>query len=633
MAATLVVTLRDVTLHDAGHYFLTVQYLTADGYEKKVRTEVSSKTSAPEFKNCSFSLPIKATDGVLLDAELQFGAFVVMRSELQAAEAASKGTAKLAGLCAKQLADLAPALARGPMSESIVLSHPEGAAVGSLVADLRVEMGPGDAPLRASPEQLDGGAFEVVVRSAFNLDLLTGKPDAASAGAGGLVLAVSAVCRGVATGELARTRPSLAGALAAWNETLVVRPRAPILEAEDGLTLSLLPAQPGTHGGAGGGNSHGGGSGDRAALARVHVPLAGLRDEAPRELRLELAEGAGAVLHVGFRRLPPALPTGARLEMSVRQLRPAAGGLSVPPAGSVSVMHFFRTLSDYAPASLPWRHAYVPPAPAAIAALRRIAAAPPALANARSITWARDGGDWPQACQWSLAGPSDAPPAGSGCVLEIYFPELLMAAGSGAGSGSGMETGAEGADGCEWRLWAHATLPMPAEVQRAGSGAQQLVDVPFEAPLVLARAAAALPGAEQPPLIAGSLRWLPPAPRAHEPAPAPSPGQGEYGDTRGFARTLSPVHGGEGEGNGFVQSQQGQSQAQQAQWQWQGQSQPPSAHLVAELEQKQALINRCAALRPLGCCCVPRARPAPPRRGLVAMCLANFKSSPSPPAI
>ncbi|KAG8458463.1 hypothetical protein KFE25_004341 [Diacronema lutheri] len=579
MAATLTITLRDVALHDAGHYFLTVQYLTPDGDEKKVRTEVSAKTNKPEFKNRSFSLPVRATDGVLDDAELQFGAFLVVRSEGAPGDgeqrATAKGTAKLAGLCGKRLADLAPALAAGSVAEPVVLTHPDGATIGSLIAEMHVTLSPGAAPLRASAEQLNGSSYEVVVRNAINLAGVTGggafgraTSAGGGGGGGGLIVSIAAVHRGVTSAELARTRPALetapSGGLVGWNETLVVRPAAPFVDETDGLVVTLFTA---------GGGAGGGGDGNASiALARAHVPLAALRDESARELRVELAEAAGAALLIGFRKLPPAAPAAARLELELRQLRAQATGLLLPPAGAVTVALRFRELSAYSPGSLPWRHAYVPPAPGASDALRRIVAEPPALADARAVTWPCDGGAWPHAHSWTLDVDADAPAAGSGIVVEFYVPEWLPADG-----------GAPGGDAVEWRLWAHATLPTPAAVQaaaadagRAGGGAP--VDVPFEAPLILNRDAALVPGASPPPILAGSIRWLPAAhavPRAPA-ASARSPAGTEPGANAVCdlppAISLVPAH------------EAARSAAALAS--------APHAQLLVELEQKQALINR-----------------------------------------
>jgi len=546
MAATLVVTLRDVTLHDAGHYFLTVQYMTRDGEERKVRTEVSTKSSKPEFKNSTFSLPVRVHDGVLDDAELQFGAFLVVRSEREVKEgegkAATKGTAKLAGLCAKQLSDLASVLARGATAESVIFTHPDGAAVGSVVADLRIEMPPGVTPLRASSEQLEGPSFELVVRNGVNLGLVTA--GLTGGGGGGFVVTVGTFCKGFRSDELARTQPTLVGAMASWNETLIVRPRGSFVDANDGLILSLRQA--------------GGGSGGE--LAKLHLPLSALRDESGRDLKLELAEAAGAAMHVSVRRLPPAEPTHAQLELETRQLRPSGAGLTLPPAGAVTVALYFKSLADYAPASLPWRHAYVPPAPAAAEVLTRMTGAPPALVEARTVTWAREGGTWPQSTRWTLDGAASAPVAGSGIVVEIYSPEWMPAEG-----------GSPGGDACEWRLWAHATLPMPQSIVGSNRTASNgnILAVPFEAPLVLAPAAASLPGASPPPVIAGSIRFLP------SPAPAPSPNLPAFppgNNNTNFNNLSSTLPGGYSGGGALVGA--------------------PHAQLLIELDQKQALVNR-----------------------------------------
>lgn len=557
--ATLHITLRDVTLHDAGHYFLTVQYVTRDGEERKVRTEVSVKTATPEFKNRTFAFEVRAPGGVLDEAELQFGAFLVVRSEREAKptgeKASIKGTAKLAGLCTRQLAELAPKLAAGGATEYIELTHPDGAPIGTLAAELRMDMPPG-LPLRASAEQLTGSAYELVLRSAVNLAGLTGglaEPGAAGRAGSGVRVDVRAVCRGAPTPELGRTRAAHPSGHARFNDTLTVRPPLPFGDVYDGLTLSVAAA----------------GGGEGGELARVHVPLGALRDETPRELRLELAEAPGAALYASIRRLPPSAPTAPRLEAEARQLR-ADAGLTLPAEGCVTVVRLLRHMGEYAPASMPWHHVYVPPPPAAAEALARAVGAPPAPADVRTVTWARAGGTWPQLFSWGLeGGPDVAIGSDSAVAVELYVPVFLPA-----------DAAEPGGDGVEWQLWAHALLPLGHQLASrhaaaAGAGGGSELAVPFELPLVLS---APYDKADLPaPVLAGTLRWRPAALAPPAAPPASADAMALRAPLQPSPPPPPPPIAGAELGGSFDRA------AAAAQ---------PHDALLAELAQKQGLVNR-----------------------------------------
>jgi hypothetical protein len=556
MAATLHVGLCDVTMHEAAHYFMKVMVNAGDGPagsnppterkdKKPDRTEVFTRSNTPAFKTSDFELPVRVEGGTLRDDELELGAFAVIRTDPKDGDAAvNKATSKLVGVVRRRLADLAVALAAGPVSEPFVLLHPDGREVGQGTMVLRIELPPGAPALRATAEQRDGACYELVLRNGVNCSAL------AAAGSGGVVVVVSTQVRGMVGAELARSAPAVIGALTHWNQTLLLRPPAP-LEASDAVVVALRPA-------AGGAAA--------AELARATLPLGLLRDEAPRDVRLLVAEPSGVALHLSLRRLPPAVATAAALELELRQLRPGAPGLSLgapglslPPAGTVLVAVRYGSLAEYTPGALPWRH--TPAAAAGADALARALGAPPPLADARTVTWAREGGEWPAAFRWALESRTATPSAGAGVALELYAPEATTAGGAGGAGG-----------GCEWRLWAHATLPVPAELREARVSASAA----FEVPLVLARAVAALPGASPAPLLAGSLRWLAPTDAAQPRASAPAPRADASAPP---SAALVSATGGGGGGNAHVASGASGGGA-------------PAAALLAELEQKQALINR-----------------------------------------